>query len=132
MFAKLKKSWRSFERSAPGHRFEEQHEAHSGSASSNVVVIGLGILLLAGGVVLLFIPGPGLLLIAFGAGLIARQSLWLAKRLDRLELFLRKLGRRSRRAWERASAAARVAIAAALSVGALGAAYLGYFLIFAD
>ena len=92
----------------------------------------IGAVLLAGGVVLLFIPGPGLLLIAFGGALIARQSLWLAKRLDRLELFLRRSARKARTGWRRSSLAARGAIVTAAAVCAAGAGYAGYLLLFAD
>lgn len=91
-----------------------------------------GAVLLAGGIVLLFIPGPGLLLIAFGAALIARQSLWLAKRLDRLELVLRKLARKARTLWKRSSTAARAAIVAGTTILTAGAGYAGYLWLCAD
>jgi Putative transmembrane protein (PGPGW) len=130
MLEKLKKSWQTFKRASPGHRFERQYQSRKRSAGSSIVLTGMGLLLLAAGIVLLFIPGPGLLLIAFGGGLIARQSLPLARRLDRLELVLRKVGRKSRRSWERSSSVVRVAIATAVSVGILGLAFLGYVWIF--
>ncbi len=128
MLGNLEKQWSDFKNAAPGRRFEKQHASHRGS-SQTVLFTGLGVLLLAGGIVLLFIPGPGLLLIAFGAGLIARQSLWLAKALDRLELSARRLARKAMSWWRRASGAARFAAAAALGLGVLGAACLGWVLI---
>ncbi len=131
MLAELKKPWRLFRDASPGKRFEKLHDARSGSPPP-IVSYAIGALLLAGGVVLLFIPGPGFLLIAFGGALIARQSLWLAKRLDRLELVLRRLARKGKTGWRHASVAARVAIVAATAIVAAGAGYAGYLWLFAD
>jgi len=105
MLSRLKKNWRVFERARPGTRFGKLYEAREGSVAARVAVTVLGIVLLAGGIVLLFIPGPGLLLIAFGGGLLAQESLWLARRLDRLELVLRRLVRRVSASWKRATPA---------------------------
>ena len=130
MLERLKTHWQAFKDASPGHRFESQYRSRRRSGGWTMVFTGVGLLLLAGGIVLLFIPGPGLLLIAFGGGLIARQSLWLARRLDWLELALRKVGRQSRRTWKRSSKVVRVAFATAVSGGILGIAYLGYLWIF--
>ena len=131
MLSELKKHWRTFRNATPGKRFEKQHDARAGGPPP-IVFYAAGAVLLAGGVVLLFIPGPGLLLIAFGAALIARQSLWLAKRLDRLELVLRRAAQKARTGWRRSSAAVRAAIVAAAVLGAAGAGYAGYVWLFAD
>jgi hypothetical protein len=48
------------------------------------------------GFILLFVPGPGLLLIAVGAALLARESLAVARALDWLEVRGRRLARRVR------------------------------------
>lgn len=42
--------------------------------------------LIVAGIVLLVLPGPGLLLILLGAGLIAEESLLAARMLDRTDL----------------------------------------------
>ena len=130
MLARLQTKWRLFERAEPGTRFEKLREARSDSKAARAVATVLGILLLAGGVVLLFVPGPGILLIAFGGGLLAQQSRWLAKRLDELELLLRRIARRGRSLWKRARTPIRVAVASGgvLAVGlAAWAAYLWFF-----
>ena len=111
MLSRVEEHWRLFERAAPGTRFEKLHDARTGSAALRVVVTILGVLLAAGGVVLLFVPGPGLLLIAFGAGLLAQQSRWLAKRLDRIEILLRRLAGRGRAFWNQATMPVRAAVA---------------------
>lgn len=131
MLQGLKESWRIFEGAPPGSRFVKLHDARAGGPPPIVFYV-IGALLLVGGVVLLFIPGPGLLLIAFGGALIARQSLWLAKRLDRLERVLRDWARKTRTFWRRSSTAVRAAIVAVLAMGAAGAGYAGYLWLFAD
>jgi hypothetical protein len=131
MLDELKKHWRTFRDAKPGKRFEKLHDARSDSPPP-IVFYAAGTVLLAGGVVLLFIPGPGLLLIAFGAALIARQSLWLAKRLDRLELVLRRLARKARTGWRRSSVPVRGAIISAAAIVSAGAGYASYLLLFAD
>lgn len=129
MLSRVKEHWRLFERAAPGTRFEKLHDARAGSAVLRVVVTILGILLVAGGVVLLFIPGPGLLLIAFGAGLLAQESRWLARRLDRMEVLLRRQARRARSFWKRATTLVRAAIASAAVLAGGIAAYAAYVLL---
>jgi len=57
---------------------------------------GGGVLALVG-FVLLFIPGPGLLLLAGGGAMAATQSLMVARIFDRGELFIRTLIQRVRK-----------------------------------
>jgi hypothetical protein len=132
MLSRLKKNWRVFERAKPGTRFERLHEAREGSGASRIGATVLGIALIAGGVVLLFVPGPGLLLIAFGAGLLAQESLWLAKRLDRIELLLRRLYRRARSTWKLATPLVRSVIASGAAVATGLAIYGAYVWLFGD
>lgn len=74
------------------------------------VALALGVLLLAGGVVLLFVPGPGLLLIVFGVALLGSHSRKLSAKLDRAEPKLRKRGRRIARWWKALSRASKAAV----------------------
>lgn len=109
--ADVKQEWRAFVHDEPGKRFVNhrdrmQHKSRSHSAMS----LALGVLLLAGGVVLLFIPGPGLLLIVFGLALVATHSSRLSKLLDRTEPRLRRVGRRVARRWSLMSRAAKAAV----------------------
>ena len=121
----------TFESALPGRRFEKLYEARKRSdGTSRIAFTAIGGLLLAGRVVLLFIPGPGLVLIAFGGALVAQQSLWLARMLDRLELTLRKLLRKARSCWKRSSTAVRTALVAGTAICAAGAAYVGYLWLF--
>ena len=44
--------------------------------------MAVGLLTMLAGLVLLFIPGPGLLVLFAGAALVARESLWFCRLLD--------------------------------------------------
>ena len=123
MLSRLGRHWRIFESAAPGTRFQKLYEARPDSPVLRVVLIILGVVLVAVGVMLFFIPGPGLLLIAFGAGLLAQRSRGLAKGLDRLEPLLRRLAARGRAFWKRATIPVRTALA---SAGLIVAALAGY------
>lgn len=131
MLAELKKNWRTFEKAAPGSRFRKLYEARKKSSGvAAFVTLAAGVLLVAGGVVLLFIPGPGLLLIVFGGALIAQRSLWLAERLDRLEPPLRRLVAQAKVSWKKASIAIRGAFIGSAAIVAAGAAYAAYLWMF--
>jgi len=126
MLGELKKSWTVFENAPPGERFQRLYRERKRPGTSRIVVAALGILLLAGGVVLLFIPGPGLLLIAFGAALFAQQSLWLANLLDRLEPVLRHFARKGESSWKKAATPVKAAIVSGAALVAAAAVYGAY------
>ena len=50
-----------------------------------------GFAVLLAGAVMLIAPGPGILVFALGATLVAEESLWTARLLDRGELRIRSL-----------------------------------------
>lgn len=50
----------------------------------------LGVVLMAAGTVMLVTPGPGLLVLAIGVGLVLAQSEWGRRLLARLRLYLRQ------------------------------------------
>ena len=130
MRERAKKLWTVFKKAPSGQRFQRLNDAEGKIGGwTGIALVLLGVVLVVGGVVLLFIPGPGILLIAFGAALLAQRSLWLAKRLDALELFLQKLVRKILRFWKAASTPVRAAAVAAGIVIAAGAAYAAYVLV---
>jgi len=61
------------------------------------IAAGLGALMVLAGALMLVLPGPGLLVIALGMALIAEESLWASRLLDRLDLWIERrfLRRRS-------------------------------------
>ncbi|WP_028080390.1 hypothetical protein [Solimonas soli] len=99
MLGALRDSWR-FLRSAPaGERFSRYHARRREGrrhAWAGALRLAGGVLTVALGIVLMPAPGPGTLIAAAGAALIAGESRGFAAFLDRLELRLRVLfGRRS-------------------------------------
>ena len=73
-----------------GTRFRAHHRRQQARPRvlHTAVVIGIGLVLVAVGIVLLFLPGPGLLVAAIGLGFIAEESLLVARWLDRVDLCL--------------------------------------------
>ena len=99
--------WEDLKQASPGERFQRvyRHRRNSGHGiTRKTLSLVLGVVLILAGVVLLFIPGPGLLIMAIGGVLIARRSLAAARILDRTELQLRKILFWAERRWRRSSA----------------------------
>jgi hypothetical protein len=95
----LKRRWRRLKAGEPGARFQRQYRENRGSRKSGLrrwgaLAAGGGLILV--GIVLLFIPGPGLLLIGVGAAVLARESRLAARGLDWLEVRGRRVIRRLR------------------------------------
>lgn len=111
MFESAIHEWHDFRDDSPGRRFTNHHERTHKSASrgKDVARVAIGLGLIIGGIVLLFIPGPGMLLILFGVALFAGQSQRLAALLDRGEVWARDR-------WRRMSHGSRVALIAASSL----------------
>jgi hypothetical protein len=78
------------------------------------LLIALGWAVILGGVVLLPLPGPGLLVIAAGVYLLSRQSEWARARLDRGRRVLRRRWPEGYRRLEAAKDEAREKVRAAL------------------
>lgn len=66
-------------------------------ASAKVAVSALGGVLVAAGIALLFLPGPGILVLLAGVALLAREYLWARRLRDRLNARANELRRRARR-----------------------------------
>jgi ferric-dicitrate binding protein FerR (iron transport regulator) len=120
--AEVKAEWRQFRDDKPGERFcNHRKRMQRKSRKHAAVALALGVLLLAGGVALLFIPGPGLPLIVFGLALVASHSNRLSNLLDRTEPRVRARGRDARSWWRRRSHAERVAdVGSTLAIVAVG------------
>jgi len=97
MLHHLRKAWRELKTAPPGRRFQARYErtrdSRRGMLRKWALVAG-GALLALVGVVFLPLPGPGMLIIAAGALLIAQASRVAARMLDALELRVRRLVRR--------------------------------------
>ncbi len=64
-------------------------------------------------------PGPGWLIILLGLGMVARESLFSARLLDRAEVYLRGLARRIVGIWRTSPAFAKVLIVLTILAGAI-------------
>jgi hypothetical protein len=125
MLEKIKASWERFKADSPGKRFQQQFKRRHEIARTplqKALVVGSGILFTGVGIVLFFLPGPGVLFVLLGAVLIAQRSLTLARALDWSEIRLRKLLARSSDVWRQFSATVKIfllglAVVAAAAVG---------------
>jgi len=118
--ALVKEEWRHFRDDPPGERFRKHRDRMKKRSKAYMAVsTALGVLLLAGGVVLLFIPGPGLLLIVFGLALVGSHSGRISDAMDRAEPALRQRAHRAKHWWQGLSRATKGGLIAATGVVAL-------------
>jgi Flp pilus assembly protein TadB len=97
MFDQLRQQWRDFRAQPSGERFQQRYRARASRSGfvqkAFLLCAGLGLILL--GIAMIVLPGPGLLAIVIGAGLLADASLLAARLLDRIDLAIsRRLARR--------------------------------------
>lgn len=120
-----RKEWRLLTADRPGYRFVGQfrRSQRDHSLARRVVRVVFGVVLVAAGVVMLFAPGPGWLVIFFGLGMFASESCALARFLDRTEVVVRTVAKRLRAWWRSASLPARAAtVVTVLAFVGLGSA----------
>lgn len=99
MFAGVKRRLHKFTSVPRGRRFRAHYDRlqQRPHLMRTLLMVGLGLLLLALGLILLVLPGPGLLFGFAGAALIAGESRWAARLLDRVDLCLSRAYTRWRR-----------------------------------
>jgi len=90
VFGALRRRFRRFVAAPSGTRFRAYHLRleQRPSLMRTLLVVGVGLILLALGLIMLVLPGPGLLVAVLGAALIAGESLVAARLLDRIDLCL--------------------------------------------
>lgn len=102
MSRRVRKIWREFRASEPGQRFQDRYarrhaERQAGEpwwhGPRTYAVAALFVLI---AIPLMFTPGPAIVFWALAAFLIAGESRWLARLLDRGELAIRRLWQRWR------------------------------------
>jgi hypothetical protein len=129
----LAQEWRAFRHDSPGSRFANHYERmrKEGSRAGAIARLGLGALLLVGGIVMLFIPGPGLLVAVFGLGLFAGQSKTIANALDRVEPAARRGWKRAKAWWRARALLAKASMIAVAGLAIACACYGAYRLFIA-
>jgi UPF0716 family protein affecting phage T7 exclusion len=93
MLKHLKQSWQRFKAGLPGRRFQQQFRLRQrlrSGAARKALLMAAGVLIAAAGIFLLFVPGPGIIILLIGAVLIAQQSSLAARAFDRIEIGLRR------------------------------------------
>ncbi len=130
--ARIKSSWRVFERSRPGHRFRDRHgrrrqEGHSFAAKLLYLVTGFALFLL--GLILMPAPGPGFLILFVGAGLIAEESYTAASALDWIEVRVRRICERFSKKWRRASVVQKGLVVACAAMLAIASAFTTFAIL---
>jgi hypothetical protein len=98
MFDALKHRMRRFMAAPAGTRFRAFYERHHRRPHlvRTILAIGAGLLLIAVGLVLLVLPGPGLLVATFGLAMLAGESRHVASMMDRVDLWITTRWRRWR------------------------------------
>lgn len=130
----LKSRLKEFLKDEPGSRFQARYERVRSTGNNlprTVLMMGGGLVVLAAGLVLLPAPGPGMVVVAIGAAMIAQESLVIAKFLDWLELRGHNGYLRLKARWVRWPKVARLAVtivallfSTALAAGVLLLSYL--------
>ena len=88
MAISVRRQWQHFKATPSGRRFQTRHRmrrAHGGGVARKVLISGLGLLIVLAGIVMIVLPGPGMLAIVIGAVFIAEESLLAARMLDRVD-----------------------------------------------
>jgi hypothetical protein len=92
MLAQLKTNYHELKASRPGKRFQElQVRRGKRGAGSRFLRLALSLGLVAVGVALLVLPGPGVPFLIVGLALLAQEAPFVARALDTTELRLRRL-----------------------------------------
>jgi hypothetical protein len=133
MLKRIKESWHFFRQAEPGSRFIEYYRRRQKSrqgTTARIASVLVGVIVLAAGLVALVAPGPGILLMAVGAGLIARESERMSRVLDWLELRARSAVHHAFQTWRGASMPLRVLLVLILALGAGAVGYAAYQITF--
>ena len=101
MLQTLHKRWQELAREPPGQRFQNRFRQRDQNGRGRALRLGAAVVLLAIGVVLLVVPGPGIIFLAAGAALLAEESEVAARLIDRAELSVRKLAATVVKLWKR-------------------------------
>lgn len=100
MLETLRREWRTFRSERVGTRFQRIHRRRAARPSSRpmrIAVMLAGAILVVVGLVMIMLPGPGLLTMLVGVALIAGESLTVARLFDRANLALERRLARMRR-----------------------------------
>ena len=108
MFRRIQAQWRDLTKAKPGTRFQNRYQCRKGRRGSpflKACYMALGAVLFVTGIILMPAPGPGVLVMFVGAGMLAEESLLVAHALDAAEVKVRRLINAAVHAWKRKKSA---------------------------
>lgn len=85
------RQWKHFSASPSGRRFKARYRlrrARKNGLLWKILITGVGIVVMLAGVAMLVLPGPGILALVIGAALVAEESLFAARMLDRIDVWV--------------------------------------------
>jgi hypothetical protein len=135
MIARTKESWRRFEASKPGHRFQDryrrrQEREHGWRDPRRLFYVVGGLALALGSLLFGVLPSPGTLTFFLGLGMIAGEFRPVARLLDWAEVWARVAAKRVGGIWK-SSAAGKILVVAVGAILVAAVLYVAYLLLFA-
>ncbi|MEJ1974350.1 MAG: hypothetical protein WDM96_18390 [Lacunisphaera sp.] len=101
----LARQWRSLSSGTPGRRFRDRYHRNQRDKNQHwlgrVLRVVFAAAAFTAGIVLTVIPGPATPLFFISGALIAADWLWMARVMDRLEVWLRKVFKPVAKFWLR-------------------------------
>jgi hypothetical protein len=94
-----REQWKQFTEIPSGQRFISRYRARRGQPGGLLrkgLIIGAGLLLMLAGLVMIVLPGPGLLTMIIGAAFVAEESQLAARVLDRIDRWASRILQRWR------------------------------------
>jgi len=111
----LAKQWHALSAGKPGHRFRDRYYSNKKNAQQRwlgrILRFALAAVIFVGAAALTVIPGPAIPLFIVAGALVASDWLWMAKLMDRIEVWLRKIAKPIGKFWENLPTYGRVLLA---------------------
>jgi uncharacterized protein (TIGR02611 family) len=135
MIVGLQKTWFRIKGGHPGRRFHDfyrhrQMERGYRFTFGKIVAIVLGLAIVAVGLALIPLPGPGAVIAVFGLALLGSEFEPVARALDWMETKTNPTYRFLKQRWERVPGATRVGLELLSGIIGLFALYFGYMFFF--
>ena len=134
MLERIKKNWRQFKQSEPGHRFQDRYDRRQKVSQGrwdkwSIINIGLGVIIAIAGFALIPAPGPGWIVTFLGLGLLGGEFAPMARALEWVEVKARAVADWAKKVWSNASGLLKaIIVVVGLVIGA-AVAYGAYQLV---